>query len=186
MPNIFYRTGRPPLIQFPLKQGEEAAKRMAELTTPLTPDAIARDASVYIDFLLSQRSTSHGPIGVVGYCYSGAVAMRIAAARPDKVAAMASFHAGRLIVDTPQSPHLLLPQIKARLHFGHAVQDKSMPQESIVKFEAALREWGGRFESETYDGAYHSWTTLDSPVYNAPQAERAFQKLTQLFAETLQ
>jgi carboxymethylenebutenolidase len=186
MPNIFYRTGRPPLIQFPLKPGEETAQRMADLTTPLTPDAIARDARAYADFLLSQRSTSQRPIGVVGYCYSGAVAMRIAAARPDKVAAMASFHAGRLIIDTPQSPHLLLPQIKARLYFGHAVQDKSMPKESIEKFEAALREWGGRFESETYDGAYHSWTTLDSPVYNAPQAERAFQKLTQLFAETLQ
>jgi carboxymethylenebutenolidase len=112
--------------------------------------------------------------------------MRIAAARPDKVVAMASFHAGRLLVDTPQSPHLLLPQIKARLYFGHAVQDKSMPEELIAKLEAALREWGGRFESETYDGAYHGWTTLDSPVYNAPQAERAFQKLTQLFAETLQ
>ena len=186
MPNIFYRTGRPPLIQFPLKHGEEAAKRMAELTTPLTPEAVARDAGAYVDFLLSQRSTTQGPIGVVGYCYSGAFAMRIAAARPDKVVAMASFHAGRLIVDTPQSPHLLLPQIKARLYFGHAVQDKSMPQESIEKFEAALREWGGQFESETYEGAYHSWTTLDSPVYNQPQAERAFQKLTQLFAETLQ
>ena len=112
--------------------------------------------------------------------------MRIAAARPDKIAALASFHAGRLFIDTPQSPHLLLPHIKARLYFGHAVQDKSMSLESIEKFEAALREWGGEFESETYDGAYHSWTTLDSPVYNAPQAERAFQKLTQLFATTLQ
>jgi len=36
-----------------------------------------------------------------------------------------------------------------------------------------------------YDGAYHSWTVPDSPVYNQPQAERAFEKLTNLFAETL-
>ena len=185
LPNIFYRTGRPPLIQFPLKQGEDAAKRMAELTTPLTPDAVVRDARAYIEFLLSQASVKETPVGVVGYCYSGAIAMRIAAALPDKVAAAASFHAGRLFVDTPQSPHLLLPQIKARLYFGHAVLDKSMPQEAIAKFEAALREWGGRFESETYDAAYHSWTTFDSPVYNPAQAEKAFQKLTQLFAETL-
>ena len=60
IPNIFYRTGRPPLIQFPLKPGEEAAKRMAELTTPLTPDAIARDAGAYVDFLSSQRPTTQG------------------------------------------------------------------------------------------------------------------------------
>ena len=185
MPNIFYRTGRPPLIQFPLQPGEATAMRMAELTTPLTPDAVARDARAYVDFLLSQPSTAKHPIGVVGYCFSGAIAIRIAAALPDRVAAAASFHAGRLFVDTPQSPHLLLPRIKARLYFGHAVQDKSMPQESIEKFEAALHAWGGRFESETYEGAYHSWTTLDSPVYNPPQAKKAFQKLTLLFAETL-
>jgi carboxymethylenebutenolidase len=185
MPNIFYRTGRPPVIEYPLKQGENVAKRMAELTTPLTPEAIERDAKAYVDFLTAQPSASDGPIGVIGYCYSGAMAMRIAAAHPDRVAAMASFHAGRLFLEIPQSPHLLLPDIKARLYFGHAVQDKSMPQEAIEKFEAALRNWGGQYESETYEGAFHSWTTSDSPVYNESQAERAFLKLTELLRPPL-
>jgi carboxymethylenebutenolidase len=113
------------------------------------------------------------------------MAMRIAAAFPDRVVAVATFHAGRLFVDTPQSPHLLLPRIKGSLYFGHAVQDKSMPQEAIEKLEGALRGWGGKFESETYEGAFHSWTTLDSPIYNQPQAERAFAKLTELFSSSL-
>jgi carboxymethylenebutenolidase len=52
-----------------------------------------------------------------------------------------------------------------------------MPEEAILNFERALEEWGGQYESETYDGAYHSWTSSDSPVYNQPQAERSFQKL---------
>lgn len=186
MPNIFYRTGRPPLLDFPIKPGEDSARRMAELRSPLTADGVERDAKEYADFLSQQSSTKAGGVGVVGYCYSGAVAMRIAAALPDTVVAMASFHAGKLYLDTPESPHHLLPRIKARLYFGHAVQDKGMPQDAIEKFEEALRDWGGRFESETYDGAYHSWTTLDSPVYNPPQAERAFQKLIELFHETLQ
>ncbi len=185
MPNIFYRTGRPPLIEFPLKSGEDAAKRMAELTTPLTPDAIERDGKAYAGFLTDQSSKRKSPIGIVGYCYSGALAVRIAAALPHIVAAVASFHAGRLFVDAPQSPHLALPRIRARMYFGHAVQDKSMPQEAIDKFEDALKNWGGRYETEVYSGAYHSWTTLDSPVYNPSQAERAFQKMTVLFAETL-
>jgi carboxymethylenebutenolidase len=60
-----------------------------------------------------------------------------------------------------------------------------MPAEMSVKFEDALRAWGGRFESETYDGAFNSWTTLDSPVYNEQQAERAFGKLIELFREAL-
>ncbi len=187
VPNIFYRTGKPPVMQFPADFGSEAVqKRMQELRGPLTPEAIARDANGYVDFLAAQFSVSDGPFGVVGYCFSGAMAMRIAAERPDKVAAIASFHAGRLYLENdPNSPHRLLPKIKAHLYFGHAVQDKSMPAEAIAKFDEALRKWGGQFESETYEGAYHSWTTLDSPVYNQPQAERAFGKLIELFSSVL-
>jgi carboxymethylenebutenolidase len=60
-----------------------------------------------------------------------------------------------------------------------------MPQEAIDKFNAALAAWGGKYESEMYEGALHGWTVPDSPVYNKPQAERAFGKLTELFAATL-
>lgn len=186
LPNIFYRTGRPPMFDFKLNMAEERTrKRLAELTTPLTPEAVERDASAYIDFLATQDSVLDGPIAVVGYCFSGAVAMRAAAAQPDKVAAAASFHGGRLFTDAPTSPHLLLPRIRARLYFGHATKDNSMPEEAIQAFERSLKEWGGRFESEVYDGALHGWTTPDSPVFNQTQAERAFGKLTELLSQTL-
>jgi carboxymethylenebutenolidase len=113
------------------------------------------------------------------------MAMRTAAAMPGKVAAMASFHGGGLYTDEPTSPHLVLPRIKARLYFGHATKDRSMPPEAIEKFDAALAAWGGKYQSEVYDGAFHGWTTADAPVYNQPQADRAFEKLAELFAGTL-
>jgi carboxymethylenebutenolidase len=78
-----------------------------------------------------------------------------------------------------------LPRVKARLYFAHAVQDRNMPAEAIEKFERALKSWGGAYESETYEGAFHGWTTPDSPVYNRAQAERAFSKLLELFRATL-
>ena len=77
------------------------------------------------------------------------------------------------------------PRVKAQLYFGHAINDQSMPAEAIDKLDRALASWGGKYESEIYDGAYHGWTTADAPVYNQPQAERAFEKLTTLFAKTL-
>src|SRR5205085_10361604 len=123
--------------------------------------------------------------GVVGYFFSGGLALRLAAFRADKILAAASFHGGRLFTDEPSSPHHLLPRIKARLYFGHAVEDRSMPDEAIQKLGQALQAWGGQYESEVYDGAFHSWTMPDSPVYNRAQAERAFHKLTELFSATL-
>jgi len=186
VPNAFYRTGRTPLTPTLRSLPEDAMKqRMMELTQPLTPEAMERDASAYVDFLQSQSFVRPGAMGVVGYCFTGKVALHTAAARPDKIAAAASFHGGGLFTDTPASPHRTLPRIKARLYFGHATKDRSMPEEAIADLGRALEAWGGTYESETYADAFHSWTASDSPVYNPAQAERAFEKLTRLFAETL-
>jgi len=186
MPNAFYRTSRVPLFDFKPTIGEERTmKRIGELAGPMTPEAMERDAAAYVDFLAAHASVREGAIGVVGYCFTGAMALRTAAARPDKVAAVASFHGGRLFVDDATSPHLVLPRVKARLYFGHAVKDTIMPEEAIEKLNRALAAWGGRYESEVYEGAYHGWTVPDTPVYHEAQAERAFEKLTELFAATL-
>jgi carboxymethylenebutenolidase len=186
LPNVFYRTSKPPVIPPGPKHGDEKfMQRFQELAAPLTPEAVERDASAYTDFLAKQESVNSGPFGIVGYCFTGGVALRMAAARPEKFAAVASFHGGRLFTDDPASPHLVLPRVKARLHFGHAVEDRSMPKEAIEKLEGALASWGGRYESETYEGAHHSWTMPDSPAYNQSQAERAFNKLVELFAATI-
>jgi carboxymethylenebutenolidase len=141
-----------------------------------------RDASAYVDFLGAHASVTDGPMAVVGYCFTGAMALLIAAARPDRIAAAASFHGGRLYVDTPQSPHLVLPRVTARLYFGHATNDSQIPQEAIDKLDRALAAWGGRYESEVYEGAAHGWTVPDSGAYDEAQAERAFAKLTALLA----
>lgn len=186
LPNVFYRTGKPPVFDFPFKAGEERSmKRFAELTQPLDPEAMERDTSAYVDFLVDQPVVSKGPIGVVGYCFTGQMAMRAAVAKPNQVALAASFHGARLVTDEPTSPHLILSKIKAFLYFGHAVQDRTMPQEAIDKLDAALAAWGGKYESEVYEGALHGWMVPDSHAYNQPQAERAFGTLTQLLEREL-
>jgi carboxymethylenebutenolidase len=121
--------------------------------------------------------------GADGHLPGGA--LRMATAQPDAVALVASFHGRGLYSDTPSSPHLVLPQVKARLHFAHAVQDRSLPQEAIDHLNEALQAWGGVYDSEVREGACHSWTVADSPVDNEAQADRAFHRLTSLLAETL-
>jgi carboxymethylenebutenolidase len=186
MPNLFYRFGKPPVVDFAAGLEDELTRqRMAELRAPLTPEALDRDAGAYVDGLAAHPAVSPGGLGAVGYCFAGSLTLRAAAARPDRVAAAASFHGGGLCTDAPTSPHLLLPRIKARLYFGHATEDRGMPPEAIERLDQALTAWGGRFESEVYAGARHGWTVPDSHVYNPPQAERAFTKLTALLAETL-
>jgi carboxymethylenebutenolidase len=188
--NPFYRTVRGKCFDFTPNFGgdEKTMKRFGELAGPLTPEAMEKDAATYVNYLATQPSVSPARIGAVGYCFTGQTALRTAAARPDRVGAIASFHGGGLFTDKPTSPHLALSRIPATdgtaLYFGHALNDHSMPAEAITEFEGALKAWGGKYESVTYNAA-HGWTVADSHAYNEPEAEKAFGKLTALYASAL-
>lgn len=188
--NPFYRTVRGNCFDFtPNFAGDEKTiKRFGELAGPLPPAAMETDAATYMNYLGTLPSVSAATMGAVGYCFTGQMALRTAAARPDRTGAIASFHGGGLCTDKPTSPHHALARIPKdgpRLYFGHAVNDHSMPQEAIDKLDAGLKSWGGKYESEVYADALHGWTVADSAAYKQPQAERAFGKLNALFAAAL-
>jgi carboxymethylenebutenolidase len=185
LPNVFHRYSRITPDGFESDDPEEQHKRMGQLFQALTPAQMESDGKAYVDFLLAQKGVKPGKVGVVGYCFCGQMALRTAAAAPDKVAAAASFHGGFLVTDKPDSPHKQLPRIKARLYFAHAVEDASATPEQVAILEQALRDWHGAFQSETYEGARHGWTVPGRPVYNELQAERAFEKEVELFDATL-
>ena len=187
VPNIFYRVTRLPVVDFELKMGDERTmKRMGELRAGLSSAQMGPDCAAYADFLLAQQNVKGSKVAVAGYCFTGTMAIRTAAAAPDKIAAAASFHGGGLYTDRPDSPHLLLPKIKARLYFGHAIEDRGMPPEAIEKLETLLKSWPGRSESETYEGAHHGWTVPGrAGIYNEAQAERHYVKLFELLDGTL-
>ena len=89
-----------------------------------------------------------------------------------------------MFTDTFDSPHLVLPRVKARLYFGHATNDQSMPTEAIEKFEWALRSWDGDYQSEMYD-AKHGWMIPGREMFDPENAERGFEKLIELFDSAL-
>jgi carboxymethylenebutenolidase len=186
LPNAFHRYSRNRPEGFWRDDEDERTAALHELFAALTPDEMDSDGTAYADFLQAQTNVQEGKIGVVGHCYTGQMALRMAAVMPDRIAAAASFHGGWLATDKPDSPHLLLPKVKARLYFGHADNDTLMPAEWIDRLEASLRAWHGAFESEVYKGAAHGWTVPGRDgVYNELQAERAFEKQVELFDATL-
>ena len=186
LPNIYYRTRHMPVFKDELPSFGDANGRaqLMALKETLTPDKIERDAISYVEFLAMQEIVGGMKMGVVGYCMSGAFALRAAAARADRIAVAASIHAGGLATDAPDSPHLLLPKMKARLYFAHASEDGSCPPEMIRKLESACAKLGPRYESEQYAGK-HGFAVESHAAYDAPSAEKHWRKLLALFKETL-
>jgi carboxymethylenebutenolidase len=185
MPNVFHRYSRMTPDGFDSDDPVEQQKRLGLLFQALTAQDMVSDGKATVEFLSAQKGVKPGKIGVVGHCFTGQMAVRIAAAQPDRIAAAASFHGGFLVTGNPDSPHRILGPIKARLYFGHAVEDSTATPEHVATLEQALRDWHGAFQSEVYEGARHGWTVPGRGVYNELQAERAFEKLVELFDATL-
>jgi carboxymethylenebutenolidase len=187
-PNPFYRTRKAPVITGPFDFNDRAAfGKLLELTKPNTPEAVTRDAVTYIDWLDAQKAVSKkAKIGVNGYCMGGPLTVRTAAARPDRVGAGAPFHPGNgLVTDMPDSPHLLLPKIKAAFHFGLAQSDDMQKPELKDKLKAALDAAQVKATVEVYP-ARHGWCVPDSQVYDKEQAERAWSAMLALYKAQLQ
>jgi carboxymethylenebutenolidase len=186
-PNVFYRAGRSPVLPMPDLSDPDQRTAFFEKLRPmidqLTSARIESDAAAYLDFLA--ESAGSGPVALTGYCMGARVGWRIAAALPDRVAALAGFHAGGLVTDDPDSPHRSASDISAELYFGFADQDPSMTAEQIATFEQTLKEAGARYRSETYEGAKHGYTMADTAAYDEPSRERHFRELRSLLDRTL-
>jgi carboxymethylenebutenolidase len=185
-PNVFYRAGRSPVLPFPDMTKDDARaeffKEVRPLMEQLTPERVAADGADYLDEL---ANVADEPVAITGYCMGVRLGLRIAAAHPDRVAALAGFHGGGLVTDDPQSPHRSVGDLSAEVYFGHADQDPSNSAEQIAELDATLEAAGVRHRSEVYPGARHGYTMSDTPVYDERAAERHFRELFGLLDRAL-
>ena len=163
-----------------------ARTRFMETIRPLmqglTPELLASDGSAYLDLL---AEVGREPAAITGYCMGGRVGWRIAAAFPDRVAALGCFHTGGLVTEDEDSPHRSAGKLAAELYLGFADNDQSMTPEQIATLERALDDARVRYRSELYTGAAHGYTMADTPVYNEAAAERHFTELFALLDRTI-
>jgi carboxymethylenebutenolidase len=180
-PNVFYRAGRAPVVSLDgLGDPEQRAsvfERVMPLVRELTPERIVRDGGAYLDRL---EQVGRGPVAITGYCMGGRVGWRIAAAYPDRVAALGGFHVGGLVTDDDDSPHRSARSLAAEVYLGHADNDRSMTLRQIAELERALDAAGVRYRSELYRGAAHGYTMADTPAYDEAAAERHYTELSAL------
>ncbi|MER5358478.1 dienelactone hydrolase family protein [Streptomyces sp. NPDC002785] len=189
VPNVFYRHGRAPVVELPdfidPARRPEIFERIGPVIQSLTPGPAMCDADAYLTWLTDCPLTTDGPVGITGYCMGAGLALRTAGTYPERVAAMAGFHGGRLATDAADSPHLLADRITAELYFGHADQDPSLPSEQIKRLDEALDSAGVRHRSEVYTGAHHGFTQADTAAYDSTADERYWKALMALLDRTL-
>jgi len=191
VPNPFYRVSKAPFSDashFNFQNPDDMAKLRPLMASVSAPGNAEKDATAYVAFLDAQPEVDRArKIGTQGYCMGGPLVMRTAATLPDRVGAGASFHGGGLVTDKPDSPHLLAPKIKARMYIGIASNDDARQPDAKDKLREAFAAAKVSAEIEVYPGALHGWCVPDgplqngAPIYNQPDAERAWNKLVALY-----
>ena len=181
--NPFYRVKKAPTADngaaTPIPQLMPLAQALNE-TTQMT------DAKAFIGWLDQQSSVAKNrKMGTQGYCMGGPIAFRTAAAAPDRIGAIASFHGGGLVTTTPNSPHLQAAKTKAQLLIAIAANDDARAPNDKTVLKETFEKAKLPAEIEVYAGAAHGWCPPDSGVYNEPQAEKAWSRLLALYGKAL-
>jgi carboxymethylenebutenolidase len=180
--NPFYRTKKAPTAEngasTPIDQVRPLAQALSE-TTHMS------DAKAFVAWLDSQSSVAKNrKVGTQGYCMGGPMAFRTAAAVPDRVGAVASFHGGGLVSNNPNSPHLQAAKTKAHFLIAVAANDDQRSPNDKTVLKETFAEAKLPAEIEVYEAA-HGWCPPDSRVYNEALAEKAWSRLLELYKKAL-
>jgi carboxymethylenebutenolidase len=187
VPNPFYRTKRAPTAPENPDFNDPATRdSMMSLAGSVTPAMVVADGTAYVEWLDAQPSVDRKrKMGAIGYCMTGPATLRVAAALPERIGAGASFHGGGLVTDKADSPHLLIPKIRAQYLIAIAESDDKRQPEAKTVLREAFTKASVPAEIEVYAGTIHGWCPIDARVYNDEQAEKAWSRMLALFSTAL-
>ena len=185
--NPFYRTRKAPTAPDHADFNDPATRQaLMSLMGTLSPDTALTDARAFLAFLDGQAAVDKKKkIGTIGYCMGGPFVMRTAAAFPERIGAGATFHGGGLVTDKPDSPHLLIPRMKAHFLIAIAENDDGKQPANKDVLRDSFAKANLPAEIEVYAGTMHGWCPTDSQVYNHDQAEKAWSRMLALFSSSL-
>jgi len=185
--NPFYRVKKAPTAP-PNPNFEDPATRDAlmALMRALTQETAFTDAKALTAWLDQQPGVDKArKMGTTGYCMGGPLVMRTAATIPERIGAAATFHGGGLVTDKPDSPHLLIPKMKAHFLIAIAANDDAKEPDAKGTLKAAFAQASLTARVEVFDGTKHGWCPPDSHVYDHDAAEKAWGELLELLKGAL-
>jgi len=147
-----------------------------ELHSKTDPKDITAAAVAAVPFVLT-HAESNGNVGVVGFCFGGGVANRMAAANPQLKAVVVYYGL--------QIPADQVPAIRAPLLLHYAGLDERV-NAGIAPYESALKANGKRYTIHMYPGVNHAFNNdTGGARYNKEATDLAWERTLAFFKEQL-
>jgi carboxymethylenebutenolidase len=177
MPDLFYRLGdyTAPDPKEMFAKPEVMKDWWSRVTPIATPENFKKDIRAYLDWIGAPK------VACTGYCMGGRLSIITAETFPDRIAAAAAYHPGGLVTDKPDSPHLHVASIQAKVFIGAAKEDPTFSEEQQREFAAALTRARVDHQQIQFD-AKHGWVPSDTPVHDVAQAAKHYETLFALLS----
>jgi carboxymethylenebutenolidase len=160
----------------PLGGTPEDSEKAPAMLGQLDKDKTTKDFVAAVKYLKT-RPLSNGKVGVVGFCWGGAMANQVAVHSPDVIAVVPYYGAQPAPED--------VPKIKASLLLQYAGLDGRI-NSGIPAFEAALKAASVDYKIYMYDGAQHAFNNDTTPArYDKSAAQLAWQRTIAFLKEKL-
>ncbi len=186
LPDLYYRSGEELTVDGEDFHGDESVrKRMWKWLRSLDNAKVVSDTEGLLRFVDADRMARTGSIGCVGYCMSGQFVFAVAAAYPQRFAAIASIYGAGLMTEQPDSPHLTASAIRGEIYFACAEIDVYFPPDKAAALEQYLAGAGISHRVELYPGAEHGFAFPQRHCYDKAAAERHWERLFDLFRRNL-
>src|SRR5437667_10052574 len=182
LPDLYYRLG---MLRFDIPRRDEAMSVVIRgAMKSLTNASVTDDTAGMLAFLDGHEKVKPGPVGCVGHCMSGPFAV-VAAARFPRMHAAASLYGVEMVTDRPDSPHLLVDQVRGELYIAFAEVDPAVSENVVPDLTAALTKAGTKHVLETIPGTHHGYCFAARADYHPAAAEATWTKLFDLWERNL-
>jgi carboxymethylenebutenolidase len=180
LPFLFYRGSE--FREF--GQSDEDMHARRELMGTVTPTNIVGDAEALLAIADADPAAAEGPVGAVGFCMSGGLAVSVARALPERVAAAASIHGAWLVRDSDDSPHRDVGSIRAELYFAWVDPDETAPMDTMPQMTGALDAAGVDYTVDVITDAVHGFAPA-GPRYDRYASELHWERVHALLRRRL-
>lgn len=185
LPDVYYRHGDWEAFDMATVFSDPPERsRLMAMIRSITPEMMAGDAAAFFDYLAGRDEVRGDRFATTGYCMGGRMSLVVAGRRPERVAAAASFHAGGLVTDAPDSPHRAARQLRAAVYVAGAENDGAFTPQHAETLDRALAAAGVGHTVEFYP-AEHGFAVADNPPYDTAAAERHWAATRDFLAANL-
>jgi carboxymethylenebutenolidase len=183
VPALYYRMGD--VVIDPDSKDEKVLAVRKAASAHVDNANVMRDTRALIDFMNTDKCVRPGPMGCIGYCMGGRFAVLAAGTFPDRIRAAGALFGTRLITESGDSPHLLLPKMQGELYCGFAENDPSVPLPLVEKFAGLLKSCSVKHQVEVHPGTVHGYAFPGRHAYHKQAAERSWERIFAMFHRQL-